>query len=137
MIGTVYKILAKVLAARLQKILPCIISEEQGAFIKGRQILDGILTASECVHARDKERKPGLICRLDLGKAFDRVDWGFLQYLLQRMGFGQKWRNWIKECMTSASFSIMINGTPKGFFHAQRGLRQGDPQSPFPFVIIV
>ena len=77
------------------------------------------------------------ICKLDLEKAFDRVDWYFLQYLLQRIGFAGKWRNWIKECITSASFSVMINGTPKGYFQAQRGLRQGGPQSPFLFVIVV
>ena len=70
LIGSIYKILAKVLAGRLQKVGPCIISKEQGTFVSGRRILDGILVANECVHSRNKERKPGLICRLDLEKAY-------------------------------------------------------------------
>ena len=100
------------LAGRLQKVLPEIIAKKPGAFVKGRQILDGVLIANECIYSRDRKREQGLICKLDLEKAFDRVDWEFLQYLLYRMGFGVKWRKWIKECLSSAHFSILINGTP-------------------------
>lgn len=75
LIGSIYKILAKVLAGRLQKVLPCIISKNQGAFVKGWQILDGVLVANECVHLRNKERNLGLICKLDLEKAYNRVNW--------------------------------------------------------------
>eukprot|EP00268_Persea_americana_P006196 TRINITY_DN12216_c0_g1_i1.p1 TRINITY_DN12216_c0_g1~~TRINITY_DN12216_c0_g1_i1.p1 ORF type:complete len:103 (+),score=17.25 TRINITY_DN12216_c0_g1_i1:941-1249(+) len=64
------------------------------------------------------------------------VDWDFLLYLMRRMGFHSKWRTWIKECISSATFTILINGSPKGFFPAERGLRQGDPLSAFLFVII-
>lgn len=99
--------------------------------------MDGVLIANECIYSRDREREHGLICKLDLEKAFDRVDWEFLQYLLFRMGFGAKWRNLIKECLSSAYFSILINGSPKGFFPAQTSMRQGDLLSPFLFVIVV
>eukprot|EP00268_Persea_americana_P030335 TRINITY_DN29385_c0_g1_i1.p1 TRINITY_DN29385_c0_g1~~TRINITY_DN29385_c0_g1_i1.p1 ORF type:complete len:259 (+),score=21.37 TRINITY_DN29385_c0_g1_i1:957-1733(+) len=80
-------------------------------------------------------RRPGLICKLDMEKAYDRVDLNFPLYLLRRMGFGVKWRNWIMECLKSNSLSILINGSPKGFFSAKSGLRQGDPLSTFLFVI--
>lgn len=78
LLGGLYKILTKVLAWRIQKVLPKIISSEQGAFVEGRQILDYILVANECVHSRLKKRAPGIICKLDLEKACDRVDWKFL-----------------------------------------------------------
>lgn len=94
-----YKILAKVLASRLQKVLPCLISN-QGAFVHGRQILDGVLIANECIHSRTRQRRPGLIYKLDLEKAYDRVDWDFLQYVLRRMGFCIKLCAWIKECVS-------------------------------------
>lgn len=74
LLGSMYKILAKVLAARIQKILPSVISPSQGAFVHGRKVLDGVLQANECIHSRFKDREPGLICKLDLEKAFDRVD---------------------------------------------------------------
>lgn len=136
LLGSIYKILAKVLAGRIQKILPSIISNEQGTFVKGRQILDDILVANECMHSRYKDRLPGLICKLDLEKAYDRVNRKFLLYMLKRMGFGETWRKWIQECVSLAWISIMINGSPKGFFPAEKGLRQGDPLCPFLFLIV-
>lgn len=82
LIGSVYKILTKVLAGRLQKVLPNIISPPQGAFVQGCQILDGVLLAKECIHSRFRDRSPGFLCKLDLENAYDRVDWGFLTYML-------------------------------------------------------
>ena len=74
LIGSIYKILAKVLATCLQRVFPNLISLNQGAFVKGRQILNGVLIANECIHSRNLEKKPGLICKLDLKKAYDMVD---------------------------------------------------------------
>jgi hypothetical protein len=78
-----------------------------------------------------------VICKLDIEKAYDHVNWGFLLYLLRRCGFGEKWISWISFCISSARFSVLVNGTPAGFFSSSRGLRQGDPLSPLLFVIVM
>lgn len=91
-----YKILAKVLVSRLRMVLPSIISQSHGAFIHGRQILCGVLITNECIRSKFRG-KVLVLCKLELEKAYDRVDWGFLSYMLRRMGFESKWR-WIQEC---------------------------------------
>lgn len=104
--------------------------------MKGRQILDAVLIANECIHSLSSEGLPGLVCKLDFKNAFDKVDWSFILSLLRRTGFGTKWTSWILKCVPLASFSVLINGSPKGFFPAQRGLHQWDPLSLFHFVIV-
>ena len=79
--------------------------------------------ANECLHLRHLSKKPGLIFKLDFEKTFDMVDWDFLLYLLGRMGFGHWSQRWMKACVSSVHFSILINGSPKGFFKAERRLR--------------
>lgn len=125
-IGIIYKIIAKVLAERLKKVMEKLI---QMTFIKGRQIMDAILTANEAVDSRQTQKKPVVLCKLD--KAYKRVNWKFLLSMLQQMGFGVKWIKWIKFCISTVKFSVIINGSPEVFFQAQRGLRQGDPLSFF------
>lgn len=120
LIGSVYKILAKVLAGRLRKVLPTIISHSQGAFVHGMQILDGVLIASKCIRSRYRDKIPSILCKLDLEKAYDSY-WDLLLYMLRRMGFGVKWRGWTKLSVSSPRLSILINDSPKGFFKAQRG----------------
>ena len=83
------------------------------------------------------ERLVGVVYKLDIGKAYDHVNWDALFYLLDMMGFGVKWRGWIKACISIVRFSIIVNGSSVGFFGSFRGLRQGDLLSPLPFLLIM
>ena len=133
--GSLYKILAKVLANRIKRVLGKVISPVQSAFVEGRQILDAVLIANEAVDCIIKRKESGLACKLDIEKAYDHLSWEFLIQVLEKMGFGSRWVSWVKWCISTASFSIMVNGSPAGFFQSSRGLRQGDPLSPYLFVI--
>ena len=137
LVGRVYKIIAKVLANRLRLVMGDIISASQNAFVRDRQILNPVLIANECLDSRLKSRVPRLICKLDVEKAFDHINWKFLLQMLERSGFSAKWRQWIFFCLSTIRFSILINGPPCGFCGSTRGLRQGDPLSPLLFVLVM
>ena len=137
LVGCIYKLLAKVLANRLAQVLDGIISESQNSFLGGRKILDSVLIANECLDSRIKSHIPGVICKLDIEKAYDHVNWDCLLSLLDRMGFGSKWISWMRACISTVHFSVIVNGSLTGFFDNSRGLRQGDPLSPLLFLLIM
>ena len=135
LLGGLYKILAKVLANRLRRIIDKVVSLSQNAFVEGRQILDAALIANEVVDSMLRRNDGEVVCKLDIEKAHDHLNWEFVLEVMRRKGFGQRWLNWISWCMSIASFSILINGTSVGFFQSTRGLRHGDPLYPYLFVL--
>lgn len=104
-----YKSLAKVLTERLRHVIPNIISLNQSGFIEGRQILDPVLIANEFVDFYRTQKKSGWILKLDIEKAFDRMNWDFLVVVLNMKGFGSRWIKWINGCIRGNKFSVFIN----------------------------
>ncbi|KAK2389767.1 hypothetical protein QL285_063335 [Trifolium repens] len=136
MVGSLYKILAKVLANRLRLVIGSVISESQTAFVKDRQILDGILIANEVVDETCKTKKELMLFKVDFEKAYFSVHWGYLDAVMGKMAFPPLWRKWMRECICAATASVLVNGSPTEEFPFQRGLRQGDPLSPFLFLLV-
>jgi len=125
LVGCIYKILSKVLANRLSKVLPSVIDVNQFAFLEGRGLLDNVLVANETVDFLKREKKSGVLVKVDFGKAYNSVNWKFLYYMLDRLGFSPIWIKWIKACLESASVSVLVNGSPTEEFKPKRGLRHG------------
>lgn len=116
LISAPYKIIAKILSNRIWEVLHEVIVGNQYAFIKGRQILDSIFIANECVEDYWRRKQKELIVKLDLEKANDKTDWDFLDYVLARKGLGVLWRSWTYGWLSFAHCSIILSGSPKGFF---------------------
>ena len=135
LIGSMYKMLAKVLAGRLKKVIAKVIFDNQNAFIAGRNILDGVVVVNEVVDLAKRSKKKCLILKVDFQKAYDTVNWKYLDYMMERMGFNASWRKWMTACISSNSISVLVNGSPTGEFVAQKGIKQGDPLAPFLFLI--
>lgn len=123
------------LANTLGRILSSTISQQQSAFVKGRHILYAALIANKVVEDLKRHNKQGVVLKLDFEKVYDRLSWSFLDSVLERKGFRWRWRGWIQRCLKSTCFAVIINGKPKSWFTASRGLKQGDPLSPFLFTL--
>ncbi|XP_057810311.1 uncharacterized protein LOC131024792 [Salvia miltiorrhiza] len=135
LISSLYKIIAKILARRLKEVMGSIISDNQSAFICGRFILDGVVILNELINEAKKKRLGRIFFKIDFAKAYDSIEWDFIDAMMELLNFDPQWRKWINGCLSSASANVLVNGSPSGEFSMERGLRQGDPMSPFLFLI--
>jgi hypothetical protein len=120
LLGCWYKILAKVLANRLASVIGKLIPKTQSAFLKGRQLVEGVVVVNEVIDYAKKVGKSCMILKVDFEKAYDSVDWDFLDYMLGRFGFSLKWRNWMKACVGVGCLSVLVNGNPTEEVHIKR-----------------
>ncbi|GJY57327.1 RNA-directed DNA polymerase, eukaryota, reverse transcriptase zinc-binding domain protein [Tanacetum coccineum] len=137
LIGSLYKIIAKLLVNRLVVVLGSLVNEVQSAFVADRQILDGPFILNEIFQWCKSKKKQSLVFKVDFEKAYDSVRWDYLDDILRKFGFGDKWRVWIQNCLRSSRGSVIVNGSPTEEFQFYKGLKQGDSLSSFLFILVM
>lgn len=135
-LNTVYKVVSKLLSNRLKAVLPSVISQAQSAFLPGRLLAENVLLATDLVKGYSSSNSESkAMLKVDIKKAFDSIRWDFILGILKAIYVPDIFINWISQCISTASFSVSINGASGGFFNSTKGIRQGDPISPYLFVL--
>ena len=137
LLNTDYKLLTRILSSRLQKVLPSVISKDQSGYLKGRNIGINIRSIFDVIESAENNDSSTLLAFLDFEKAFDKLNWIFLQKTLQSFGFGQSFRKWVKIIYTDIESCIINNGATSQYFKLKSGIRQGCPLSALLFILCV
>ena len=136
--NTIYKCISKCLVNRMKPLLPLLVSQYQHAFVPGRSMTDNVLLSHELLHFINRKKTAAhsyATVKIDLNKAYDRIHWTFLRKTLKAYGFPELWVHWIIQCVSSVSFKILLNGQLSKPIYPKCGLRQGDPLSPYLFIL--
>ena len=130
-----FKIISKILTIRLEQIMDRLIDTSQSAFIKNRYILDNMILGQEILHSSFVNKQPGVVIKIDFEKTYDKIHWDYLIEILKSRNFELKWIQWITQWLYSSQSCLIVNEGLTKYFYCKRGVRQGDPLSPFLYIL--